>query len=47
MKRVLFFAIVIFWSACEPRQGKSVDEAPPKPAGQHEIVAQEVLQANS
>ncbi|MCK5372393.1 MAG: hypothetical protein KAQ62_27715, partial [Cyclobacteriaceae bacterium] len=54
MKRFLFLAIVIFWSACEPRQGKSVDEAPPKASHVtgmqskiHEIVVQEVLQANS
>ena len=47
MKRILIIAILIYCGSCEPRQGKSVDEAPPKPAGQHEIVAQEVLQANS
>ena len=54
MKKILFFAAVIFLGSCEPRQGKSVDEVPQK-ASQvndiqvktHEFVAQEVLQANS
>jgi len=47
MKRVIFFAVVIFWFSCEPRQGQQVGEAPPKAAGIHEIVAKEVIQANS
>lgn len=54
MKRILFIAILIYGSSCEPRQGKSVGEMPQKEshvAGKqaimHEFVAQEVLQANS
>lgn len=47
MKRILFFAIVVFWSSCEPRQGKSVEDAPPNSSGMNEIVVQEVIQATS
>lgn len=48
MKKLLFFALVIFWFSCEPRQGQQVQEAPPKPSSSlNEIVAQEVLQATS
>ena len=51
MKRLVLLAIGILLFACEPRQGKSVDEAPPaSPANKtslHEIVVQEVLQANN
>jgi hypothetical protein len=47
MKRILFFAIVILWSSCEPRQGKSVNEAPLNTTRMREVVVREVLQANS
>lgn len=52
MKKILYFTIVIFFGSCEPRQGKSIDEAPSKNSGiqktsMSEIVAKEVLQANS
>jgi len=47
MKRVLFFATLIILGSCEPRQGKSVDEAPLKSTNMHEAVVQEVLQANN
>ena len=47
MKRILFIAILIYSGSCEPRQGKSVDEAPPKASALHEIVVKEVLQADS
>jgi hypothetical protein len=46
MKKIFLIAIVALWSACEPKQGKSVD-APPSAINSHEIVVQEVLQANS
>lgn len=47
MKNIIFFAAIIFFGSCEPRQGKSVDEAPAAATGLTEIVAQEVLQASS
>ena len=54
MTRIIFIAILIYCGSCEPRQGKSVDEAPPKASHVtgmqskiQEIVVQEVLQANS
>ena len=47
MKRILIIVILIYCGSCEPRQGKSVDEAPIKTNEMHEGVVQEVLQANS
>ena len=52
MKKIIFFVIVIFWSSCEPRQGKSIDEVPSESSEiqettLREIVVNEVLQANS
>lgn len=48
MKRVLFFASVLIWFSCEPRQGKQVEEAPTTTATSvHEIVPEEVLQVSS
>ena len=47
MKKILLVAVVAFWIACEPKQGKSVDDAPQNASNVHEIVVQEVLQANN
>jgi hypothetical protein len=47
MKRVLILALMIGFFACEPRQGNNVSELPPANDKMHEIVVQEVLQANS
>ena len=48
MKKVLLFALLVFWFSCEPRQGQQVQDLPPKSSSSmNEIVAQEVLQATS
>lgn len=52
MKKILYFTIVIFFGSCEPRQGKSIDEGPPKSSviqgnSMQKIIVKEVLQANS
>lgn len=50
MKRILFFAIVImFFGSCEPRQGQTAEEtqAPTTTTNMHEIVVEEVIQANA
>lgn len=51
MKRVLFFAVVLFIFSCEPRQGQQAQELPPKAptssTSMHEIIAKEVIQAKS
>ena len=48
MKKVLLFALLVFWFSCEPRQGQQVQDVPPKSSSSmNEIVAQEVLQATS
>jgi hypothetical protein len=47
MKRLLIFIIVIGMFACEPRQGKSVEETPTGQTSMHEVTIQEVLQARN
>lgn len=47
MKKLLILAIFISIISCEPRQGKSVEEAPLKQSNLHEIVVQEVIQAKN
>ncbi len=47
MKKILLLAVVAFWFGCEPKQGKSVEGVPQLASNSHEIVVQEVLQANS
>ncbi len=47
MEKLLILAIFIGIISCEPRQGKSVEEAPLKQNNLHEIVVQEVIQARN
>ncbi|NJN26024.1 MAG: hypothetical protein HC819_08660 [Cyclobacteriaceae bacterium] len=47
MRNLLILAIFASMLACEPRQGKSVDDTPPSANSTPSFVAQEVLQANS
>jgi hypothetical protein len=47
MKKLMIMAIVAIIFACEPRQGKRVEDVPSSNQGLREIVVQEVLQANS
>ena len=50
MKRVLFFAVVLFMFSCEPRQGQQAQELPPKASTStsiHEIVVKDLIQATS
>lgn len=48
MKRLVVLAIGIILFSCEPRQGKSVEDAPPSTnSNLHEIVVKDIIQAKN
>ncbi len=47
MKKILLTILVLSAFACEPRQGKSVEEAPVSKSKFHEVVVKEVIQAQN